>query len=89
MIIHLEDDQTLIMSAKITLTAYELVERADQIYYALARTDWEGPSKDEFLNELYQRIAALKTLSDQLDFLGFQLKQEIDQWHETAWDFPS
>lgn len=79
-IIHLESESIDLTRQKIRLTAEALYDRSEQIYARFANVDWESTAKYDYLYELYQCLSKIKSLSDQLDHLGFRLSQESDQW---------
>lgn len=78
--IHLDKEITDQTAQKLRLTAESLFEHANRIYAVLANAEWEGSAREEFLSQLYRKTASLKTLSDSLDLLGFQLSQETETW---------
>jgi hypothetical protein len=82
--IHLETESTDLSVHRIRTTAETLYDLADSIYAAIAQTDWEGSSKDDFLFEVYRCTSTIKFLAESLDLLGFQLKQTTEFWELTA-----
>jgi uncharacterized protein YukE len=79
-IIHLDTEVTDLTALKIRVAAEGLYDQADRVYMLVAKTSWMGGSKDEFLNQLYQCTSKLKTLSDELHLLGFNLSHETESW---------
>lgn len=83
-IIHLDTSITDFSIQKLRSTAENMFDRADYLYSLLCQTEWQGASKDLLLYDLYRCSSTLKTLSDSLDLLGFQLSKEIEQWMDSA-----
>ena len=78
--IHLDTETTDLTALKIRMTADGLYDQADRVYALVANTSWTGGSKDEFLNQLYRCTSKIKSLSDELHLMGFQLSRETDEW---------
>ena len=79
-IIHLDTEVTDLTTLKIRVAAEGLYDQADRIYTLVANTSWAGGAKDEFLSQLYQCTSKLKTLSDELHLMGFNLSHETESW---------
>lgn len=85
--IFLDSNATDLLVYTMRSTADALYDHAVIVYARLARAHWEGASKDDTLFQLQLCTSALKRLADQLDLLGFQLSQEVEQWLVTASKF--
>lgn len=79
-LIHLDTEVAELTALRIRVTAENLYDQADRVYALAANTSWAGGSKDEFLNQLYQCTSKLKTLSNELHLLGFNLSREAETW---------
>ncbi|HCU57049.1 MAG TPA: hypothetical protein DF984_02275 [Anaerolineaceae bacterium] len=78
--IHLDTEVTDLTALKIRVTTEGLYDQADRVYALAANMSWDGSSRDEFLNQLYQCTSKLKTLSNELHLLGFNLSRETEAW---------
>ncbi len=78
--IHLDTEVTDLTALKIRVTAEGLYDQADRVYALAANMSWVGSSRDEFLYQLYQCTSNLKTLSNELHLLGFNLSRETETW---------
>ena len=85
--IHLDTAQTDLSILYLRRTAEYIYDRAEYLYALLTQVEWEGESKDIFINDLYRCVSNLRTLSDSLDSQGFQLSQEIEGWIEIGASF--
>lgn len=85
--LHLDTDVTDLTALKIRLTAEEFYDQADRLYALLANTAWDGTSKDEFLYQLYCHTSKIKSLSNELHLMGFQLVRETDEWISISANF--
>jgi len=86
-LIHLDTESTDLLIRKMHLTADQVFDLADLVYARMALTDWEGPAKDAFLDDLFRCTTAIKQLADELDLLGFQTAHEIEQWLRISQSF--
>jgi len=82
--IHLDKEITDQTTHKIRLSAEGFYDRADRLYASVSNIQWQGNAKDDFLFELYRCTSALKSLSDSLDLLGFQLSRETEEWESIS-----
>lgn len=87
--IYLDPNSTDHLIFSIRSTADVIFDHATSTYARMAWAIWEGRSKDEYLFRLQQCTTTLKKLADQLDMLGFELSQEVEQWLQTASRFNS
>lgn len=85
--IHLDTAETDVSILYLRRTAEYIYDRAEYLYGLLTQVEWEGSSKDIFIDDLYRCVSTLRTLSDSLDSQGFQLSQELERWVGVAASF--
>lgn len=81
-IIHMETELVRGGGQKITYTAADYIEMADQLRRSAGSlgVNWLGPSAADYVNDLERLADSIRTQSLRLDELGNRVLREVDEW---------
>ncbi len=79
-IIHMETEATRQLASRLEEKANQLLDFGDALAANCYKMDWQGKSRDEFLDNTLTVKKQLSELGELLDALASRLRQEIAQW---------
>jgi hypothetical protein len=79
-IIHMDTDKVRETATLIIQGADQLERQVQTVSSAIMGIPWEGPIREQFVNETSALVRALLHMAEQGRILGSRLQREVDEW---------